>query len=47
MDVMKFGVVSVGEAQRLREMARLVKEAHAEGRALVGSMKRSVVLRRL
>src|SRR3954471_20325586 len=35
MDVMKFGAVSVGDATRLREMARLVKEAHAEGRALV------------
>src|SRR5258705_6813872 len=35
MDVMKFGVVSVGEIARLREMARLVKEAHADGRALV------------
>jgi hypothetical protein len=33
MDVMKFGLVSVGEAVRLREMARLVKQAHADGRA--------------
>ena len=35
MEVMKFGVVSVGEIARLREMARLVKEAHADGSALV------------
>src|SRR3954453_9612409 len=35
MDVMKFGAVSVGEAARLRGMGRLVKEAHADGRALV------------
>ena len=35
MEVMKFGLVSVGEIARLREMARLVKEAHADGRALV------------
>src|SRR3954463_15946567 len=35
MDVMKFGAVSVGEAVRLREMARLVKAAHDDGRALV------------
>lgn len=35
MDVMKFGVVSVGEVARLREMARIVKKAHESGRALV------------
>ena len=35
MEVMKFGLVSVGEIARLREMARLVKEAHADGSALV------------
>src|SRR5690349_18985716 len=35
MEVMKFGLVSVGEMARLREMARLVNEAHADGSALV------------
>jgi aspartate kinase len=35
MDVMKFGVVSVGDAARLREMARIVKAAQEDGRALV------------
>jgi aspartate kinase len=35
MDVMKFGVVSVGDAVRLREMARIVKTAQEDGRALV------------
>ncbi|HJZ49096.1 MAG TPA: aspartate kinase, partial [Roseiflexaceae bacterium] len=35
MDVMKFGAVSMGEAARLREMARIVKAAHEDGRALV------------
>jgi aspartate kinase len=35
MDVMKFGVVSVSEAARLHDLARIVKTAHADGRALV------------
>jgi aspartate kinase len=35
MDVMKFGVVSLGEAPRLREMARIVNDAHQAGRTLV------------
>jgi aspartate kinase len=35
MDVMKFGAVSMGDAARLREMARIVKLAHEDGRALV------------
>jgi aspartate kinase len=35
MDIMKFGVVSVGDATRLREMARIVKTAHEGGRTLV------------
>ncbi|HEX9372342.1 MAG TPA: aspartate kinase [Roseiflexaceae bacterium] len=35
MDVMKFGVVSVSEAARLRDLARIVKAAHDDGRALV------------
>lgn len=35
MDVMKFGVVSVSEVARLREMARIVNEAHQNGQALV------------
>jgi aspartate kinase len=35
MQVMKFGVVSVSDAQRLREMAQIVRAAHIDGSPLV------------
>src|SRR5262249_37887799 len=35
MHVMKFGVVSVSEAARLREMAQIVRAAHIDGKPLV------------
>ncbi len=35
MHVMKFGVVSVSEATRLREMAQIVRAAHIDGKPLV------------
>lgn len=35
MRVMKFGVVSVSDAARLREMAQIVRAAHNDGEALV------------
>lgn len=35
MHVMKFGVVSVSEASRLREMAQIVRAAHIDGSPLV------------
>jgi len=42
MEVMKFGVVSVGEIARLREMARLVKEAHAVGRRVKAETRQAL-----
>ena len=35
MQVMKFGVVSVSDAARLRELAQIVRDSHEQGEALV------------
>ena len=35
MRVMKFGVVSVSDAVRLREMAQIVRDAHDDGEPLI------------
>jgi hypothetical protein len=40
MDVMKFGVVSVGDAARLRELARIVGAVCLDRRGIPGAHRR-------